>query len=68
MKPVKINTAVQMRNELNKARNDKDDMPCVVIIEGNRHEIKYVQTVTATDDPNKPKGEFQIVAGDGIGE
>lgn len=68
MKEIPVKTAVQLRDEMNKQRNDKDDMPAVVIIEGNRHEIKHVQTVTPADDPNKPKGEFQIVAGEGIGE
>jgi hypothetical protein len=68
MKQVKVKTAVQMRDELNKERNDFAGMPATVIIEGNRHAIKHVQTIAPGTDPGKTKGEFQIVAGDGIGE
>ena len=68
MKQVKITTASQLRNELLKERNDKPAMPATVIFEGNRHAIKHVQTIAPSTDPGKPKGEFQIVVGEGIGE
>jgi len=66
-KQVSIKTTAQLRAELLKERNDEDLMPATIIIEGNRHAIKYVQTI-APGTGGRPKGEFQLVAGDGIGE
>ena len=61
-----VKTTDDLRDELDKRRNRVDRMPVVARVEGNRHKIEYVQTVPP--NPGAPKGEFEIVIGEGIGE